>query len=732
MKFSRRTFLKAASAATAGITVAATMPKKFISWAEEEGKKEMKLVPTFCEVCFWNCALIAKVENGKVVKVDGNPLSPRSRGRLCGRGNAALGMLYDPDRLKFPMINTGKRGAPVWKRATWDEAYGVIAEKMNAVKAKYGVESMALIYHGTGAAHWKHLLHAYGFTSGAAPAFAQCRGARDVGFVLTYGSDVGGNEYYDYSKSKYIVLLGAHVGENAHNSQVQDMMNGLAAGAKLCVVDPRLSNIASKADRWLPIKAATDMALLLAWTRIIIEEGLYDKEYVEKYATGFDELRASVQQCTPEWAEAETTISKEVIVEVAHEMAKAAPNMLISAGRSVAWHGDDTQRTRAIANLNAILGTWGREGGYYLPSGGPKAPPYPGLPPNPPHPEGGPKLDAAYPFALLPTTTAIRQATLTAQPHPFKVWIVYGANLIKTMPDRALTIKAIENLDLMVGIDTMPFDIVDYCDVVLPECTYLERFDEFSGGGFKGVGDLMIRQPAVKPLWESKSSLTMCKELGNKLGLSAYFPWKDDEEYLSKRCEAGGIDYAKLKRDGVLLKPGKSPYITAESPAVFGTPSGKIELYSKQMQEKGLEPLPKYTKHPQPPAGSFRLLFGRAPLFTFTRMANNFMVTDLQKENYLWLNTKKGKEMGIKNGDYVSLENQIGTKAPGKIKVKLTQRIREDAVYMNHGFGVHAKGLSRANNVGIGDDELLTDTTIDPVMGATALRRTFVKIIKGA
>jgi thiosulfate reductase/polysulfide reductase chain A len=150
------------------------------------------------------------------------------------------------------------------------------------------------------------------------------------------------------------------------------------------------------------------------------------------------------------------------------------------------------------------------------------------------------------------------------------------------------------------------------------------------------------------------------------------------------------------------------------------------------MQEKGLEPLPKYTKHPQPPAGSFRLLFGRAPLFTFTRMANNFMVTDLQKENYLWLNTKKGKEMGIKNGDYVSLENQIGTKAPGKIKVKLTQRIREDAVYMNHGFGVHAKGLSRANNVGIGDDELLTDTTIDPVMGATALRRTFVKIIKGA
>jgi len=170
MKFSRRTFFKAAGAATAGIAAVTTVPKKMLSWAEETAQKDMQQIPTFCELCFWNCGLIAKVENRKVVKIDGNPMSLRGRGRLCGRGNAALGALYDPDRLKNPMINTGKRGEPVWKQATWDEALTLIAGKMKGIKEKYGPESVALIYHGTGASFWKHLLHAYGSTLSAAPS----------------------------------------------------------------------------------------------------------------------------------------------------------------------------------------------------------------------------------------------------------------------------------------------------------------------------------------------------------------------------------------------------------------------------------------------------------------------------------------------------------------------------------------------------------------------------------
>jgi thiosulfate reductase/polysulfide reductase chain A len=260
----------------------------------------------------------------------------------------------------------------------------------------------------------------------------------------------------------------------------------------------------------------------------------------------------------------------------------------------------------------------------------------------------------------------------------------------------------------------------------------MERYDNLNVGKFKGEAEIALRQPTVEPMWESKPSWWITKELGNKLGLAEYFPWKDGEEYVAKRCEAGEIDFAQLKRDGVIIKKGGAPYITADNQPEFGTPSGKIELYSKQLAEKGFDPTPKYTKHPQPPAGHFRLLFGRAPLHTFSRTTNNFMLTDLQKENYLWVNTKKGKELGLKNGDYVSLVNQDGVQAAGRIKVKLTQRLRDDAVYMNHGFGVHAKGMSRANSQGIADDDLISKYVVDPFMGGTAMRGNFVKIVKGA
>jgi thiosulfate reductase / polysulfide reductase chain A len=747
-KFSRRTFLKATGTATAGITVAATMSGKFLSWAEEAGQKDLQQIPTFCELCFWNCGLIAKVENKKVVKVDGNPLSVRGRGRLCGRGNAALGALYDPDRLKYPMINVGKRGEPVWKRASWDEALDLIAKKMLAIKEKYGADSNALFSHGTGGAFWKHLLKAYGCGNYTAPSFAQCRGARDIGFFLTYGSDVGSPEYYDFSKSKMIVLFGSHLGENAHNSQVQDIVNGVHDGAKLCVVDPRLSNIASKADWWLPIKPATDLALILAWIRILIEDELYDKEYLEKYATGLSELKEAVKDYTPEWAAAETTLPRETIVKVAYELARNKPNVCVGAGRFAAWYGDDTQRSRAIAILNALLGSWGREGGYYLPAKG-GVPEYPGLPPYPAH-EDGPKLDQGYPFAALQTTTTIRAASVPEQCQqsatstslrksgipvegvkPIRGWFIYGSNLLKTMPDRNETIEALKRLDLVVAIDVLPADIINYADVVLPECTYMERYDNLNVGKFKDL-EIALRQPTVEPLWESKPSWWITKELGKKLGLQAFFPWKDGEEYLAKRCEAGGVDFAELKKKGVIVKTDKSaPYISAENQPEFGTPSGKIELYSAQLKEKGFDPVPKYTKHPQPAEGYFRLLFGRTPLHSFSRTTNNFMLTDLVPENAVWVNSKKGKALGLSDGETVFLVNQDNVRSSNGIKVKLTERIREDAVYMYHGFGVHSKGMSRANNKGIGDDELIK-YVIDPLMGGTAMRGNFVKIVKGA
>ncbi|MBT9139178.1 MAG: Polysulfide reductase chain A [Syntrophomonadaceae bacterium] len=300
------------------------------------------------------------------------------------------------------------------------------------------------------------------------------------------------------------------------------------------------------------------------------------------------------------------------------------------------------------------------------------------------------------------------------------------------MPNIKETVDAIKNLDLMVAIDIIPMEIVDWADVVLPECTYLERYDDLGIDRMKMFG-ITLRAPAVKPLFESKPSWWMTKELGKKLGLEAYFPWNDVEEYLKARCDAAGVSFEELKTKGVINFPEKSePYFTDDNPPTFNTPSGKIELYSKQLSEAGFDPVPKYTKHPEPPQGYFRLLFGRSPLHTFSRTTNNFQLTDLVQENELWINSKKATELKLKNGEYVALVNQDGVKASTKIRVKVTERIREDCVYMYHGFGVLAKELKRAYRKGIADEELVTKYAVDPLMGGTGMRVNFVKIVKEA
>ncbi|MBN2655274.1 MAG: molybdopterin-dependent oxidoreductase [Nitrospirae bacterium] len=725
MSISRRDFLKIASAAAA---VSAAPVFKSVSAMSTKPSAPPTFSPNYCELCFWNCGLIAKSVNGKVVKIDGNPLSYRGKGKLCGRGNAGLGLLYDPDRLKHPMLNIGKRGDPKWKKISWDEALSFIANKLNDIKQKYGPEAVALFSHGTGGSFWKHLLKAYGSPNSAAPSFAQCRGPRDVGFYLTFGAAPGSPEHYDFAKSKFIVLIGSHLGENAHNSQVQDLINGLDNGAKLVVLDPRLSNVAAKANWWLPVKPATDLAVLLAWIKIIVDEELYDKEYISKYAIGIKELKEEVKDYTPEWASKISEIPAATIVEIAREMAKHKPNLCISGGRFTVWYGDDSQRSRAIAILTALMGSWGREGGYYLPAAG-KVPKYPGLPE---YPDTGDSISGDYPFALLQVTNAIRDAAITDKPYPCKGWIIYGSNLIKTMPNKTETINALRKLDLVVAVDVLPTDIVDWADIVLPECTYLERYDDIGTGKFQTF-EVTMRVPGMKPLFESKPSWWITKELSKKMGLEAYFPWNDIEEYLKARCEAAGISFDELKQKGALQFNDKAnPYIAADNQPEFNTPSEKIELYSKQLKEHGFDPVPKYTAHEEPPADHYRLVFGRSPLHTFSRTINNFMLHDLIPENELWINTKQAAKLGLKKGEYVRLVNQDGIKTDTKIKIKITERLREDCVYMYHGFGVNSANLSRANKRGIGTDELITKYTVDPLMGGTGIRGNFVKIVKEA
>lgn len=728
---SRRKFLKITGAA-AGIAAASGVAGKILEKSNGflnggfSTEKGIKTVPTYCDICFWKCGTIGYVRNGKLWKVEGNPEDPLSRGRLCPRGTGGIGAHYDEDRLRSPLIRRNNRGQEEWVAVTWDEALDYIAERMIKIRDEYGPESMAFFSHGIGGNFLKHMIKAYGSPNIAAPSFAQCRGPRDVGFRLTFGEDVGSPERTDIKHSKCLVLIGSHLGENMHNTQVQEFAEMNGNGGVIIVADPRFSVAASKAKYYLPVKPGTDIALLNAWMNVIVNENLYDKEYVDNYGFGFEQFKAEIQQYTPEWAYPETGIEPELIRASAREMAKYIPASLVHPGRHTVWYGDDAQRSRAIALLNALLGSWGRKGGFFYPVSM-DVPNYP-YPPYPESEKG--KVDnpgKKYPFAHETISSGIREATITGNPYPVKGWFVYGTNLINALPNEEETIKAIQNLDLMVVVDVIPSEIAGWADVVLPEPVYLERYDDINVEFFREPF-IALRQPVVEPPNEQKPNWWIAKKLAERLGIGNYFPWNDIEEYLKYRLDAAGLSFDELRKKGI-IKGAKQPvYFDEGIPAEFSTPSGKIEFFSLQLQEKGFDPVPKYTKPEEPPAGYFRLLFGRAPVHTFSKTQNNPVLYDMMNENEVWLNMNVANRMGLHSGDYVKLKNQDGV-VSNKIKVKATQRIRTDCVYIVHGFGHNAKMQKKTYMRGASDSQLITKYKIDPLMGGNGMNVNFVTLV---
>jgi len=746
MGFSRRQFIKIGGATAGAAAVGSGLGTNWWSLQAHEvhdpGTDGDTIVPTFCELCFWKCGVLAHVKNGRVTKLVGNPKHPLSNGRLCPRGTGGTGLLYDPDRLKTPLIRTEKRGAQEFREISWTDALDETAKRLQNLKEKYGPESLALFTHGFGGSWFSTLVQAYGTPNVAAPSYAQCRGPREAAFELTFGRSVGSPEAIDIRNARCITLIGSHLGENMHNTQVQELAEAARKGAQLVVVDPRFSVAASKARYWLPIKPGTDLALLLAWIHVIITEKRYDTDYVAAHAEGFDKLSKHVEDKTPEWAYPLTGLRPELIRETARFIAAARPASLIHPGRHTTWYGDDTQRMRAVAILAALLGSWGRKGGYLLPSKM-DLPANHGKAPKHEMPNAADKpAPNMFPFANETLASGVCDATFEGQsmefrrveggPYPIHGWMVYGTNLVQSLPDPKRTVEAIQKLDSLVAIDVLPAEITGWADIVLPESTYLERWDDVWSASFRQPF-IAIRQPAVEPMYDSKPGWWIAKELSKRLGLAELFPWKDPYENARTRLEKGGYDFDIALRDGVII--GEQVPVTEEEGIrlAFDTPSGKIELYSNDLAAAGQDPMPNFTPPDEVPPGMFRLLSGRAPVHTFGRTTNNRVLTNLMAENEVWINAAAAKGLPgfenrpLRSGDYVVLENQDGVRS-NPVKAKVTERIRGDAVFLVHGFGHTSKGLEFARGRGASDSALTSRYKVDPVMGGTGMNVNFVRI----
>jgi thiosulfate reductase/polysulfide reductase chain A len=737
LNLTRRKFLQSATLAAAAVPLARVAPAQasFVpgQFAAPGSFAEIKTVAGgVCEMCFWRCQLVGKVRDNRLVKLEGNPKSIENGRSICARGNAGIQLLYDPDRLNYPLKNVGRRGAPKWKRISWEEALDESAARLQAIQAKYGPHSVALFPHGSSAFYPLQYFEFTGTPNISEASFYQCRGVRDMAYMSTFGFAPGEN--VDMANAKAILLIGTHLGENVHVSHLKQYLKGLENGAKLIVLDPRFSAAASKADIWVAIKPGTDTAFLQAVMHRLITTGRYDKEFVAKSCTGFAELKASLAHATPEWAAQTCDVPPEQVIQVADLLGASLPNVSVHPGRHTTWYGTDFQRLRAQACLSAILGAYAVPGGMVRPKGmklGKKSWGHGVFAEDcdlstfwPFHPPGTP-------------TDAIREATLTGKPYPIKAWVAWGQNPIQTIPDQARTIAALEKVDFVLVTDVMPMDITMYADILLPEKSYLERCDYVKTGMQWNPADkpqqfVTARMPLVEPMFERKDSVWIINELAKRMGHGDKIPVKSIEEHVDIRLAEAGLSIEDLKKmDGIYLQEGKSPYAPAgQRTFAFDTDSGLVELYSEQTADNDFSGTPIYIATDEVPAGFARLLYGRSPVHSFSRTQNNRWLHHEMPENPLWVNDQVAGKMGLKDGDRVTLVNQDGAQSRNSTVVKVTPGIRKDAVYLAHGFGSMNPALTVGHAQGIDDQALITRFGIDPETGTTGMRTNFVKVVK--
>ncbi len=794
IEVSRRKFLQGSVAlCVAGGSIATNLfsneeKKDEPTLTTKTGTGKAILVPTLCEMCVNKCAAIARVENGVVTKLDPNPYFPKSRNMLCARGNAGIQALYDPDRLKYPMIRIGKKGEGKFKKVTWDEAFNYIKEKtVKILDEEEDNRSSFLFCAGEGIAEhtFKMFYEAFGSSNWLNHA-SICLQTVSSG----YGVTIGTYPQTDLANAKYIIMAGANRAEAIVTPDTMDGFKNVKAhknSAKLICVDPRFTNTAAKSDKWLAIKPGTDLAFVLALTYVTLTEELYNKEYVANNFNFFAEYQKMVidNKYTPEWAETITGIKAKDIYEIAREFMENAPQAVYYPGRRSTFAKNDFQLRRAMAIFQGLGGGIDCEGGLIF-GKTLKIEGHEGLLPMYENAESRAVIEkakrkqgeAGYDDCAVVSdggSWLSWRNHFLENTHPYKVrgMFCYKHNPMMNMPNSKKTAEMLKKMELVVCIDTMPSDTVMYADVVLPECTYLERTDPVKtfGGAEPSIAQ---RNKVIEPMFDSKPVMEILKGLSEKISKPLFeitkkydtevqdainegqeeevymefdltLPFKHTQEELNAHAVSGysgakemlqkhGVFYPDMEKHFKQLSANEFEYYPKNLRSYTvnegrpTTPSNKVECMIDSLTKSGIDSMPiwKDEYNYVIPKESYRLLTGRHAQFTQTGTANNAILNDLMHQNFLWINKRVAQEKGIIFGDLIEVSSKIGST---QLKAYPTEKIAPDQVFFVHGFGQESSALTWTYKNG-GNDNTVIEDVMEPVYGAAAMHETNVKIRK--
>jgi thiosulfate reductase/polysulfide reductase chain A len=687
------------------------------------GIKGATLIKSFCYTCPWQCPTEILVRDGAVVYHKGNPQSPNNIGSRCAKGMASTWLTRDPDRLKYPMLRTNPKGQPgQFRRVTWDEAFTFIADKLKEIRDRWGPEAVVYTcHHDPNTVFFRHLLgdlygtpNNYAHTSG-------CEQDRRAACLTLFGHVF---PMHDFVNSRYVMLWGMNnLGANQGLWESRALIEAKKRGAKLVVVDPNFTETAQKADEWIPILPGTDGAMALAMCHVIVEENLYDRDFVTRHCEGFDGFREHLRAkgYTPEWAEPITGITAGTITRLAREFATTKPSMsAIFKGSGYYTNGADAARACYI--LDALCGEVDKPGNINLKDWAPLAAPV-----NiPEEAKAKPKraplhVAMGYPLAPDLPNSRLPDAVIDGKPYPVKGLFVQSTNPVMSDPNRDRVQEMFRNLELGVAIELFMSETALECDIVLPETSFYEHA-EIRNGMWLGP-EVILCQPAVAPLGEAKPLYDIVKGIAAKMGWAQHFPYEKWEDWGELMMKDIPMTLGELKKSGFWAGPVRYNRV----PEGLPTPSGKVEIRSQAYADAGFDPYPVFSARSVIPDADFPLQLTHSKLSMHCNIVtqNNPFLMEVCGENWVEINRVDAQKYGIVDATDVILESP---KDHIRIKVKVVEGLVPGCVSVRHGhgFGHWAMG-SVAKGKGAHSNNLM-ETHTSPITGANCYNECKVRI----
>ncbi|MFO8101043.1 MAG: molybdopterin-dependent oxidoreductase [Dehalococcoidia bacterium] len=657
---------------------------------------------TACQFCAALCGVLVHVEDGKVVKIEGNKDHILSHGFTCERPSIAPKWLYHPDQLMHPLKRVGKRGEGKWQQISWDEAMAEIGPKLLELKDKYGPETLGF-FEGTyrGNDYWPRGRFATLFGNPHnifAPGII-C-GINDMGINMAVTGDVT-TWSTDISNSGCIVFWGSNPAQSEMRTWTHLLKMKKEKDVKIIAVDPRRTKTTDIADIWLQLRPGTDTAMAMGWLNVIINEELYNREFVENWTTGFDKLKERVQEYPPEKVAEITGVPVEKIVEAARIYATQGPSSMPYgvAIDQLGLNGTRTEHAKVI--MRAICGYLGEFGGHLITRPGgtnnggrfvteaeltmmdrlpmevrQKMMGYDacrlvslkGWSMMAPHIEKVYGVPAPVTVQIQAHTTMLWRSILTGKPYPVKAMIAWGSNPLAWGGNTRLVYEALksDNLELSIVQELFMTPSAQLADYVFPATSWLER--DLCTNMMDFASLLWAGEKAIEPMGERRDIYEFFRALALSVGQDEFWPWRTTEEVSNYRLEACGLSFRDCVERMIVFPDGfdPKPYETTG----FPTPSRKVELYSSILKDLDYDPMPYYEEPPESPfrlpevAEEYPLILNTGgnyrPMYHSEFMQLGIGARERHPDPLMDIHPDTARELGIGDGDWAWIETRRG------------------------------------------------------------------------